>query len=75
MSMSVDSSTAAHVSQALQQQGGHERREKVENDNDGDDGRSVKAAQTANPQANAIPQAQQQHLREDNKGHNVDCYA
>lgn len=78
MSTSVCSSTSAQAYQVAQHQTTSERRETVENDNDGDDARAVaKTPQTQNTQqavamthAQATPPAQ-----EANKGQNVDYYA
>jgi len=77
MAMSVCSTTSAHAYQVAQQQLSSERRETVENDNDGDDSLAVaKTRQAQDNQQSSTTQAQTApQARDANKGQNVDYYA
>lgn len=75
MSVTVDSSTSVVVAQSALQQKAGERKEKVENDNDGDDKRSsLPAQQTQNgPVAGNVQEAS--GSQQGGKGQHVNTYA
>lgn len=78
MTAPVSSATDSHVSQTASQQHVNERRERVENDNDGDDARKTAAVPQTPGGDQANPSSQGKNAEdtsEGSTGRNVDYYA